>query len=137
MGDRTSVTLEVPQVCKDQAIDILGGEPQEVYQNEGIFEARWDEVNYGGESEHQQLVTRGISHILTWADGGSYGPGSVVYNGQSSYEVSFLFDEECAVVPVDLDGTVNAIELANVLSYYQAVRQLRNLAEPSQRQTTG
>jgi len=129
MGDRTSVMLEVPQAYKDQAIDIFGGEPQEVYQDEDIFEAGWCEVNYGGEYEHQKLVKHGIPHILTWASGGSYGPGSVVYDGQNIYEVDLLFDEPDVVVPVNSDGTVNPLALANVVNYYQAVEQLRNLTD--------
>lgn len=136
MGDRTSVTLEVPQAYKSQALDIFGSEPQEIYQDEGIFEAKWEEVGWGGIDEHERLVKQRIPHILTWANGSSYGPGSVVYNGQNSYEVSYLFDEDRPVVPVDPDGAVNPTELANVLNYYQAVKQLCNLVEPSPSQAT-
>ena len=125
MGDRTSVTLEVPQAYKGRALDIIGGEPEEIYQDEHVFEGRWDEVNYGGEYEHQKLVKNSIPHILTWATGSAYGPGSVVFDGQNSYEVSLLFDELCVVVPVDPDGSIDPGDLANAVNYYQAAERIR------------
>ena len=125
MGDRTSVTLEVPKAYEGRALDIFGGEPEEIYQDEHVFEAKWLEVNYGGEYEHQKLVKHGIPHILTWAMGSAYGPGSVVYDGQNSYEVSLLFDEHCVVVPVDPAGSIDPTDLANAVNYYQATERIR------------
>jgi hypothetical protein len=129
MGDRTHVTLEVPQAHKDKAIEILGGEPQDVYQDGAIFEARWEDVNYGGINEHVQLVKYRIPHILTWLSGGNYGPGSLVYDGQDIYEVNLLFDEPCAVVAVAPDGTINPTNLAIVINYYQVAQKFRQSSD--------
>ncbi len=91
MGDRSHVIFCVSREYRKDIVELLD-EPVAEYESQvgRSVEMEWDEVNYGGQEEHEQLLAKKFPHIMRWAAGESYDAGSLCFDGEDVVEVAEL-----------------------------------------------
>ena len=118
MGDRTSVTLDVPMFYKEAAMAIfVDNKPEDDFESEkgSIQHFRWNEVNDGTLDFLNDLRDAGIPYNSNWDAGHEYGAGTS----------SCRFTEDGDVVEKEIYDDAKNPELQNLLAMIDSPDELR------------
>lgn len=99
MGDRTTVVLTVLAGHQEEAIELIGTEPQEEYPHDGtgeLVDLTYYEVNYGNLPNLYKLSETGIPFNSRWGNGCEYTEGETIcrYDSEGEPKVIDLYDNE-------------------------------------------
>jgi len=119
MGDRTSVSLSFPTALLEKAksLDTSEDFDDPNWENDGITNFYFYEVNYGNLDFLDDFIKAGIAFDSHWDAGGDYGPGtrSVRFTPEGDLIDKEIYDEG---VNPDIDTLMELLETPDQLIQY-------------------
>ena len=95
MGDRTSVTIQLPKECLETAIGCLPSFDYKTEIGDSIL-LEFSEVNYGELEEFKELIALGIPCDYWWDRGSTYGSGCkyIRFTSEGELQLVAYYDED-------------------------------------------
>ena len=95
MGDRTSVTIQLPKECLETAIGCLPSFDYKTEIGDSIL-LEFSEVNYGELEEFKELIALGIPCDYEWDSGSEYGSGCkyIRFTSEGELQLVEYYDED-------------------------------------------
>lgn len=126
MGDRTSVTLGIPNALKEQAKTIIG-QDYDTEKTAMLAYFTFEQVNYGELDFLDALQAAGIAYDSGWEAGDEYGPGckSCRFTSEGEAIVKEIYDTELDPPMSTLIQLIDQAEnLRDFILQYKAERTL-------------
>lgn len=127
MGDRTTVTLTVPNEYVDTVEQISEAQEREITLDSELTYLTYYEVNYGELHFLKKLKEQGIPYDSAWCDGDEYGPGtkSLRFTPEGEAIEMELYDDDANPEMGALMGRIDdPVALRQYILDHQASRQV-------------
>ena len=143
MGDRTYAYFTFMDKDEGTVVDVFGSnfnsirEPYEHFEDifedvgqslefPGIWECAAYEMNYGGYSQIEELVSKGVMFYCGHASGGEYNAFQYV-NGPNGFFEVMLTNDGCIIARVKDNGELYEGELENIRKYIAEVDEVKTI----------